>query len=42
MRRLSRSHPLLLSPLGALVLQLLLTTVVAAASGGGDFPAWRR
>jgi hypothetical protein len=42
MRRLAPFHPLLWSPVAALVLQLLLTPVVAAASGGGDFPAWRR
>jgi len=37
--RLRRS--LLLSPLAALIAQLVLTAVAAAATGGGDFPIRR-
>lgn len=31
-------HPLVLSPIVAVIAQLLLAAAVAAATGGGDFP----
>jgi hypothetical protein len=31
-------HPLIWSPIVAIVAQLVLAAVAAAASGGGDFP----
>jgi hypothetical protein len=34
-------HPLLWSPIGALLLQILVAGAVAAATGGGDFPLLR-
>jgi hypothetical protein len=34
-------HPLIWSPIVAVVAQLLLAAVVAAATGGGDFPPAR-
>jgi hypothetical protein len=34
-------HPLLWSPLIALIAQLVFVTAVAACSGGGDFPRIR-
>ena len=34
-------RPLFLSPIAAILAQLLLSAAVAAATGGGDFPkAW--
>jgi len=40
MRRWLR-HPLLWSPLVAMIAQLALATAVAAVTGGGDFPLHR-
>jgi len=31
-------HPLIWSPIGAILAQLLLSAAAAAATGGGDFP----
>jgi hypothetical protein len=31
-------NPLVLSPIGAVIAQLVLAAAVAAATGGGDFP----
>ena len=42
MRRPLLHHPLLWSPVAALLLQLLVAGAVAAASGGSDFPIVRR
>lgn len=34
-------HPLIWSPVAAVMAQLLLAAVVAAATGGGDFPRFQ-
>ena len=34
-------HPMVWSPLAALVVQLLLAATAAAVTGGGDFPRGR-
>jgi hypothetical protein len=41
MSRLPTRRSILMSPLAALVAQLLLTAVAAAVTGGGDFPIRR-